>query len=313
MKAVEVAAAVLLRADGSFLLAQRPARTVCAGYWEFPGGKIEAGETPLDALARELREELDIEVVRAHPWLVRTWTYPHATVRLHFFRVTDWRGEPRGVEGQALAWQRAQAPDVAPMLPANAPVLRALALPTEYAISNAGQVGVETFLRALERRLHAGLRLLQLREPLLAPEARAALAAEAVQRAHRVGARVLINGDAALAARCGADGVHLSARALAPLRARPPFALVGASAHDVDELRRIEALALDFAVVGAVRATPTHPGAAGIGWHGLSALITEAQVPVYAIGGLHADDLARAWACGAHGIAMIRGAWAESG
>ena len=90
---VEVAAAVLIRPDDSFLLACRPDGKPYAGYWEFPGGKIEAGESPLQALTRELDEELGITVRQATPWLTRTFSYPHATVRLRFYRVTAWHGE----------------------------------------------------------------------------------------------------------------------------------------------------------------------------------------------------------------------------
>ena len=89
---VEVAAAVLQRPDGSFLLAQRPPDKIWSGYWEFPGGKIEPGETPYHALVRELREELGIEVETAYPWVTRIFAYPHATVRLNFFHVTKWSG-----------------------------------------------------------------------------------------------------------------------------------------------------------------------------------------------------------------------------
>ncbi len=104
-KIIEVSAAVLQRPDGSFLLAQRPPGKIWAGYWEFPGGKIEFGETPLHALKRELHEELGIEVVTAYPWITRVFAYPHAMVRLNFFRVTEWRGELHPHEGQAFAWQ----------------------------------------------------------------------------------------------------------------------------------------------------------------------------------------------------------------
>ena len=105
-KLVEVAAAVLQRPDGSYLLAQRPRDKIWAGYWEFPGGKIEPGETTYHALVRELREELGITVTTAYPWLTRVYTYPHATVRLNFFRVTAWSGELHPHEGQEFAWQR---------------------------------------------------------------------------------------------------------------------------------------------------------------------------------------------------------------
>ena len=124
-----------------FLLAQRPAGKVYAGYWEFPGGKVEPGEPLAAALARELHEELGIDVERAYPWIVRTYVYPHAAVRLNFFRVRAWQGEAHGKEAQRLAWQHVSALEVAPLLPANAPVLRALQLPFEYAITHAGEIG----------------------------------------------------------------------------------------------------------------------------------------------------------------------------
>ena len=142
MKLTEVAAAVILRPDGSFLLGQRAADTFYPGYWEFPGGKVEPGETPRDALVRELHEELEIEVLDASPWIVREHVYEHAHVRLHFFRVTRWRGELRDHVHAALAWQGADALSVSPMLPANAPVLAALQLPPLYGISHAWQIGI---------------------------------------------------------------------------------------------------------------------------------------------------------------------------
>src|SRR5260370_21381816 len=169
---VEVAAAVIQRADGAFLLAQRPAGKAYAGYWEFPGGKVEPGEPAAQALARELGEELGIAVLRAYPWITRVFTYPHATVRLNFFRVVQWSGEPHPREEQAFAWQRLDAPMVAPVLPANAPVLASLALPWEYAVTNAAELGTAQMLALLERRLGQGRKLLQIRDPELAQEGR---------------------------------------------------------------------------------------------------------------------------------------------
>ncbi|MDH5342072.1 MAG: NUDIX domain-containing protein, partial [Betaproteobacteria bacterium] len=106
---IAVVAAVLQRSDGSFLLAQRPAGKAYAGYWEFPGGKVEDGEAPRDAISRELHEELGIEVITAYPWIIRDFDYPHADVRLHFFRVRAWHGELQSLEAQAFSWQRLDA------------------------------------------------------------------------------------------------------------------------------------------------------------------------------------------------------------
>lgn len=298
-----------MRADGRFLLAQRPAGKVYGGYWEFPGGKLEPGEPPAEALARELHEELGLDVERATPWITRVYAYPHGTVRLRFFRVRRWRGEPHGREGQAFSWQRLEAITVAPMLPANAPVLRALGLPTEYALSNAGEVGDEAFVAALGRRLAQGLRLVQLRERTMPRERLAPLAATVVSMVRGAGGIVLVNADEALAREAGAHGVHLTAARLAAIDARPAFEWVGASVHTSAELRRAERLGVDLAVLGPVHPTPTHSGALPLGWDGFERIARDAAIPVFAIGGLAATDLERAWTHGAHGVAMIRGAW----
>ncbi len=309
---VDVAAAVILRADGAFLLAQRPAGKVYAGWWEFPGGKIEAGEAPAHALARELHEELGIDVLHAFPWITRVYTYAHATVRLHFFRVLEFRGEPHGKEAQAFTWQLPGAPLVEPMLPANAPVLRSLALPHEYAISAAETMGAEPFLARLEARLADGLRLVELRDKTLPRGQRAALARRVVEAAHRRGARVLVNGDEALARETGADGVHWPADQLMRAAARPTDITCAASCHTAAEIARAEQLECDFAVLGPVLDTSSHPAARTLGWDGVARLTQGSSIPIYAIGGVRPADLARAWTCGAHGLAMIRGSWVSS-
>jgi len=128
-KVTEVAVGVLIRADGAVLLADRPAGKPYAGYWEFPGGKIEPGESVADALARELREELGIAIAASLPWVTFEFDYPHAYVRLHFERVYDWRGTPHAREGQRLVFCHPGAGTPTPLLPAAVPALRWLQLP----------------------------------------------------------------------------------------------------------------------------------------------------------------------------------------
>jgi 8-oxo-dGTP diphosphatase len=294
---VEVAAAVIQRPDGAFLLAQRPPGKVYAGYWEFPGGKAEAGEPLQAALARELHEELGIDVETAYPWITRVFTYPHATVRLNFFRVMSWRGEPHPREDQAIAWQRTSHTTAAPMLPANAPVLASLALPHEYGVTDAGQWGTAAMLEKLEQRLARGLKLVQLREP----EERRDFVDQAIERARRYGCKVLVKWP-----HPGADGMHLTAAQLMALRKRPKYGLVAASCHTREELERAMALELDFAVLGPVK---EKTGASPMGWQWFAEITRGSTVPVYAIGGLRRADMEEAWRAGAHGLAMIRGAW----
>lgn len=313
MKITEVAAAVIERPtdDGAteFLLGQRAPGSIYAGYWEFPGGKLEPGETPHAALVRELREELGIRVERADPWLRREHVYQHAHVRLNFFRVRRWGGELQDRVHVALAWQRAAASTVSPMLPANAPVLAALAQPEFYAITHAGDIGADAQLLALANALERGLKLVQLREPKLAQAPRRSFVHAAVGLCHRFGARVLVNGDAALARSAGADGVHLPARQLAAQIMRPEFPLVAASCHSTAELESAGRLGCDFAVFGPVRASASHPGVAGIGWDDFASLVGVPPLPTFALGGLSRGDLDVAQRAGAHGVAAIRAAW----
>jgi 8-oxo-dGTP diphosphatase len=295
---IEVAAAVIVRADGAFLLAQRPTGKVYAGYWEFPGGKIEPGEPADRALARELHEELGIDIGEAFPWITRVYTYPHGTVRLQFFRIFSWRGEPHPREDQAISWQQAGAPMAAPMLPANAPILAALALPTEYAVTGAAHYGVSDQLGRLERRLQAGLRLLQIREWDLDTGERERFTKEAIRLAHAHGCKVLTK-----APFPGADGVHVTASELMHLGKRPE-GLAAASCHTRQELERAMELELDFAVLG-----PLKDKAPALGWDKFREIAAFSSIPVYAIGGLTRADMQDAWRAGAHGVAMIRGAW----
>jgi 8-oxo-dGTP diphosphatase len=308
-KTIEVAAAVLLRADGSFLLAQRPAGKTYAGYWEFPGGKIEAHESAHQALCRELQEELGITVTHAHSWLTRVFTYPHATVKLHFFRVFDSPGEPHGLEGQQLSWQNFPHLSVTPVLPANAPILRALSLPPLYAISNAAELGNEEFLRRLETALQNGLRLLQVREPHLSAQDMLSFTQQTIQLSHRYGACVMVNGDVALAQQAGADGVHFTGKQLQDCSARPDFEWCSASCHNREELQRAGELGFDFALLSPVLPTLSHPGAVHLGWDKFLEMVADTTLPVYALGGLKPDDLTIARQHGAHGIALLRQAW----
>lgn len=305
----EVAAAVIERPDGRFLLAQRPAGKPYEGYWEFPGGKIEAGESPLTALSRELDEELGITIARAYPWITRVYAYTHATVRLHFFRVVQWKGDPHGRENQAFEWQSPSAPTVSPMLPANAPILAAQALPKMYAISNAAELGDREFLRRLDAVLEGGLKLIQFREKTMDAAKARSLFDEVLLRAHAQGARVLVNSAHRFAHLNLADGIHLTGADLAAATARSGTGLCAASCHDAAGLAQAAKLGCDFAVLGPVNASLSHPQGEPLGWQRAGALIAALPMPVYALGGMRQDDLAIAWEHGAHGIASMRAVW----
>lgn len=308
-KRVEVAAGVIFRPDGRFLLGQRAPETFYPGYWEFPGGKVEPGESAAAALVRELDEELGIRVTRLRPWITREHLYEHAHVRLHFFEVAEWSGAVNDHVHSALSWELPEAPDVAPMLPANGPVLKSLRLPRWMGITQCAELGWAAQLQRLDTALARGLRLVQVREPTFDEDGLVGLAAEVRARAREFGALVVVNGPASVAEKAGADGVHLSARALADVGVRPNFEWVGASCHSRAELERAAALGVDYALLGPVQATLTHPDQAPLGWETFGTWVRELPMPVFALGGLQAQDMDAARSAGAHGIAAIRATW----
>jgi len=308
VKITEVAAAVIER-PGEILLAQRPGGKPYPGYWEFPGGKIEAGEDPRAALVRELKEELDIEVTEATPWITRVYTYTHATVRLHFWRVTAWRGEPKPLEDQDIRWQRVGATDVSPMLPANAPVLSALELPSVMVVSNASADCIDHWIVELSARALGERMLVQIREKGMPRQKVQHLLSRALVRARPFGSVVVVNSDCGTFPQC--EGLHLTSRALMALSARPAGSPVGASCHDAAELDHAARLGLDYAVLGPVKETASHPGMSPLGWERFEEVARDRPMPVYVIGGLTRADLAEARRRGAHGVALMRAAFTD--
>ena len=308
-KVVNVAAAVLLREDGMVLLASRPEGKGWAGWWEFPGGKIEADETPFQALVREIDEELGVQVLEAYPWLTRTFDYPEKTVKLHFFIVRRWQGSPEGKEGQILSWQNPYAVTVSPTLPANTPILDALQLPDVYAITNQSELGEEVFFARLHQRLKAGLRLIQIREKDLNEVELAGFTQRVLALTVPYQAKVLVNAPLDQVRSMGVDGIHLTSDRLMALDQKPPNLLVSASCHQVSELRHAAKLGLDFVVLSPVLPTKSHPQDSAMGWEAFSNLIEDYPLPVYALGGMNPSHLNQAWRAGAHGVAMLREIW----
>ena len=315
-KIIDVAVGVLLRPDGTVLLGNRPADKPWPGWWELPGGKLEAGESVQQALTRELKEEIGITVTQTTPWVTYVHKYPTTTVRLAFCRVTEWSGEPQGLEGQLLRWVPIDtAQDVPKLLPATYPPLRWLQLPNIYAISSVGSPEqLPQFLNKLDQGLAAGIKLFQWREPgwpggPAQQDLHQALKT-VLARCHAVGARVLINSIHPEAWWHEADGVHLRSQDAANLTNRPILdkgKRVGVSTHNLAELEHARTLDADFAVLGPVLPTASHPEHPGIGWDSFAQLNAQAGLPVFALGGQSAATLAHAQSVGGHGFAGIRG------
>lgn len=302
-----VAAAVVDDGQGRILISQRPGHVHQGSLWEFPGGKLEAGETAETGLKRELHEELGITVQAARP-LIRVYhAYPDKPVLLDVWRVTRYSGEPAGLEGQPIDWVAVDELGNRAFPAADAPILKALTLPETYLITPEPDA---QFLAKLEQALARGISLVQLRAKALSYADYKALVPEVLAVCRTANARLLLNADPQLAQELDADGVSLSSARLMALAERPVgLELIAASCHTQAEVEHACALGLDFVAVSPVQETRSHPGAAVLGFDGLRALTELATVPVYALGGMSRSDLDKAFNHGAQGIAAIGALW----
>ena len=305
-----VVAAVIVDGAHKVLLARRSPERHQGGLWEFPGGKVEHGEMPRTALARELYEELGIVVQDAHPLIKVCHEYPDKSVLLDVWRVTAFSGEPHGREGQPIEWVSPHDLPYRDFPAANRPIVTAARLPSTYLVTPEPDDIVE-FLGRLEALMTGGVTLVQLRAKWLDSDAYSKLARLVMPLCAAVDAQLLLNAPPALVEELGAGGVHLTSTALMTLRDRPLGGeqWVAASCHTVDELDHACRIGVDFVVVSPVLATATHPGARPLGWRNLQNLSDRATVPVYALGGMTLKDVPTAWEHGCQGIASVSALW----
>ncbi len=310
---VHVAAGALLDASGRILLAKRHDDAHQGGLWEFPGGKIEPGETPEAALARELHEEIGVWVESAQPLIRVSHRYPELEVVLHVYRVHGWSGEPHSREGQPLAWAEPGALADYPMPAADRPIVAALQLPDRYVITPPEISDPDDFLAQLDALLTRGLRLLQYRVFDTAGVDAAGLFRAVEEGCRGAGVSVLLNAGMRGAELLQPRGLHLNSRQLRSCKRRPEgVALIAASCHDAADLARARQLGLDFAVLSPVLPTRSHPDAQPLRWDGFARLVRDAGLPVYALGGMHERLLPAAQDAGGQGIAGIRGFWDDA-
>ena len=310
---LHVAVGVIRDPQDRILISQRAAGVHQGGLWEFPGGKVEPGESVGAALQRELSEELGIciDLSRARPLIKIRHAYPECTVLLDVFRVDGFSGAPYGREGQPVTWASPEELRQRAFPAANRPIVTAAQLPDRYLITPQPGKDEGAFLAVLEQSLASGIRLVQLRAPESDARTLERLTRKVSEACGRYKARLLLNAEPVQAVAWGVDGAHLNGRRLSALRERP-FSekwLLAASCHNRVELERARALGVDFCVLGPVRATPSHPEASGMGWEDFGVLAETAAMPVYGLGGLDADDRETAWRYGAQGVAGIRGLW----
>ena len=312
---VHVAVGVILGNDGRILIAKRPDKTHQGGLWEFPGGKVEPGETLAAALKRELLEELCIEVLATQPLIKIRHDYGDKVVLLDVHKVTEFTGEPRGNEGQPIAWVTRQSLCDYEFPMANRPIITAINLPRRVLITGDFNSLAELLSRT-ERALQQGVKLVQLRT-LNRGDIEQSIAAIHLL-CEQYGAALIVNTSVdhftAISNPQHKIGLHLNSHNLRQLNQRPVDAsiLLSCSCHNRDEIERAQNIGVDFIYLSPVLETGSHPEQQGMGWGVFEDLVSIAKVPVYALGGMNESHMSQAIAAGAQGIASISAWWETS-
>ncbi len=312
-KIVHVAVGVILDRDGNILIAKRPEQTHQGGLWEFPGGKVEQGETLFAALQRELLEELAINIIATEPLIKIRHDYGDKVVLLDVHKVIEFSGEPQSNEGQPILWVSPKDLSQYEFPAANRPIITAIHLPQRLLITGNANSIDEYFFRT-ERALIAGIRCVQLRLKDSTTPNFFTLAEKLSQLCNSYSAKLILNTSPqnflSITTSLPQLGLHLNSRELMRCEIRPvtKFILLGASCHNAKEIMQAEKMGVDYICLSPVAATSSHPNANVIGWENFSQLIESVAVPVFALGGMSEKDLPQAIAAGAQGIAGI-GAW----
>ena len=306
---VNVSVAVLIDADNKVLFGQRPTIKSWGGWWEFPGGKIEKSETSIEALYREIYEEIGVNITQFSRWVTRNYSYEGNDFTLHFFKVSKWEGNITSKENQRLVWTSLKKPEISPILPANQFVQKAFDLPKSYAITNLSETTREVFFNQLKDKISNGLRMIQVREKNISYNELKIFSKEVIKICKPNNVKVIINSNEKLAHEIKADGVHLTSKDLLNAKVKPKNLIVAASCHSQEEIDIAEKIDVDFLVLSAVKKTLSHPNMSPIGWKKFKKMANKSSTPIYALGGLGDFDYQSAIENGGIGIASQRLIW----
>ncbi len=309
---IHVAVGVVVNSTGHILIAKRPATSHQGGLWEFPGGKVEPGESVIAALTRELQEELAIDVVETEPLIKIHHNYGDKTVFLDVHKVTAFSGQPNGNEGQPVEWVSSSELKQYEFPAANQSIISAIILPRKLLIT--GEFTERTaFFSHIENALMRGIRLVQLR----LSDSRVMLVnvGSVNELCLRYSAQLMVNTGADVFQKIehlsSSLGLHLNSKNLLTCDSRPLglSKLLSASCHNATEIAHAQKIGVDFICLSPVLTTNSHPGQPGMGWKQFEMQADKANVPVYALGGMNDDHLSQALNCGAQGIAGISAWW----
>ncbi len=312
--AVHVAVAVVQNGMDKVFICLRKPTAHQGGLWEFPGGKLEPGESVSAALKRECLEEIGIDVISARQLLRVHYSYKDINVLLDVWKVTEYTGVPHGREGQEYRWVEKHQLKSFKFPKANMAIINALLLPTTYLITPEPKGDKDAFFSALNRSFISGIKLVQLRAKTLNIDDYIHLAIKVADKCKKEGVRLLLNARPDILDILEADGIHLTSASLFKHSKRPVAAdkLLSASCHNEKEIAQAAKLEVDFAVISPVLATQSHPGLETLGWNRFRELADIAPFPVYALGGMASSHINMATSFSAQGIAGISGLWRGS-
>ena len=313
---VHVAVAVIVNTNNEVCISLRHKNAHQGNLWEFPGGKVEQGETIKQALVREIREELNLEIIQSRPLITIGHNYNDKAVCLHVYKVILYQGEATGLEGQQVEWLPVSLLSAHDFPAANLPIIKAVQLPDKYLITGKF-TDSDDFIYKLKNALKSGIKLIQLRlkENSLEDIAQLQfLLEQSAELCKQAGVNLMLNLSADYLdmidlSQIEFAGFHADSKTLNSLSQRPRAGLFSASCHNMEELLLAIKLNSDFVVLSPVQKTASHPDMPAMGWPQFSNLIESSSVPVYALGGVSENDLETAWQHGAQGIAAISALW----
>jgi len=307
---VHVAVAIILNKNREVLVSLRAKDVHQGGLWEFPGGKLEKNESVYDALKREIDEELNINILKAAPFKKIEFNYTEKKVLLDVWKIESFMGEPIGSEGQKIKWQSIDDLRIENFPAANRSIIHSLQLPDRYMITGSF-TDLDDFIFKLENSLKKSISLVQLRCKKYSESEYIELANKAISICQQFGAKLLLNTSEEVFSGLPASGLHLTSQMLNSIQCRPisEELLLSVSCHTDEEIKKAMQLKADIILLSPVKETTSHPGVKGIGWNQFKYLSENIEVPVYALGGMSAEDLTDAKNNGAQGVAAITGFW----
>lgn len=305
----------ILRNKNEVLVSRRRSDTHLGGLLEFPGGKVEQNESPFSALQREIKEELNVEIINASPLIQIPFNYSDRKILLDTYLVDEYIGKVNGQEGQEICWQSIEAlrPDEFPA--ANYGVIQALQLPRIFSVTPDYSEDSENFLSNFENVVRKeSTQIIQLRSHNLNRSDYMDLSKQCAELCNKHSVKLILNRDVDEFDGALSSGLHLTSDRLLNAKRRPlnkPY-LVGASCHNAKEIECANRLKLDYIFIGPVIEKNHSKNNMKLDWSGFAALSHKSEAPVYAIGGLNKSDLDKSIQHGGQGIAAIREFWSES-